>query len=259
MCLKINYVIILLNVEVKELEWIVKHFFWFIIYSFLGWLYESTLCTVRDKKITNRGFLNGPYCPIYGTGAIVAIVLFRETNNYLLIFLSSMVVVSIIEYITSWLMEKIFKARWWDYSKEKFNINGRVFLLGAIVFGLMSLILIVYLHPFVAEQTNSLNSKTLNMISFILFSLFIIDLVFTVTKFLSFNRELQIVFGQVDTKFKALKLKYSKLSNSYKESVIKGNSQIRRLIKAFPNLKSIKYGDIFHKLRDFKDKDKKDN
>ena len=92
-------------------------FLWLMIYSIIGWVYESTICSIGHRKLINRGFLNGPYCPIYGTGAVLV-----------LLFFAGALVTCSLEYLTSWLMEKLFHARWWDYSKRKFNIGGRVCL-----------------------------------------------------------------------------------------------------------------------------------
>ena len=114
-----------------------KVFLWFILYSFFGWVYESTLCSITSRSLVNRGFLNGPLCPVYGFGALTVILAFwREPDiSPWNLFFSSMVLTCTLEYITSWAMEKLFHARWWDYSEYRYNINGRVCLLGALAFG----------------------------------------------------------------------------------------------------------------------------
>lgn len=91
-------------------------FLWFLLYAFIGWVYESVLVSVSERRWVNRGFLNGPLCPIYGCGAVLAIVLLHDFTNPIEIFLISSFGASILEYITSWGMEKLFRARWWDYS-----------------------------------------------------------------------------------------------------------------------------------------------
>lgn len=108
-------------------------FLWFLLYAFIGWVYESVLVSVSERRWVNRGFLNGPLCPIYGCGAVLAIVLLHDFTNPIEIFLISSFGASILEYITSWGMEKLFHARWWDYSHYRFNIQGRICLLAAIV------------------------------------------------------------------------------------------------------------------------------
>ena len=89
-------------------------FLWFLLYAFIGWVYESVLVSVSERRWVNRGFLNGPLCPIYGCGAVLAIVLLHDFTNPIEIFLISSFGASILEYITSWGMEKLFHARWWD-------------------------------------------------------------------------------------------------------------------------------------------------
>lgn len=99
-------------------------FLYFIIYSILGWICEVIYCFVLDKKITNRGFLEGPYCPIYGTGGLIVVYFLLPVKNMpIAVFVLGMILASILEYITSFVMEKLFDTRWWDYSNNRFNIN----------------------------------------------------------------------------------------------------------------------------------------
>ena len=99
----------------------------FIVYSFLGWVIESTFKSICERKIINTGFLYGPFCPIYGIGAIIMLLfLERFKNNIILLFLAGFFVLSIWEYIVGWILEKAFKTTYWDYSDHKFNIKGRV-------------------------------------------------------------------------------------------------------------------------------------
>lgn len=91
-----------------------KLFLWFLFYSFCGWVYESILVSILERRPVNRGFLNGPLCPIYGAGAVGAVVVMGQVHNPLVVFLLSMVGASILEYVTSWVMEALFHARWWD-------------------------------------------------------------------------------------------------------------------------------------------------
>ena len=118
-------------------------FLWLMIYSIIGWGYESTICSIGQRKLINRGFLNGPYCPIYGTGAVLVLLVLGRIQNPVLLFFAGALVTCSLEYLTSWLMEKLFHARWWDYSKRKFNIGGRVCLIGAVVFGAFSVVLVL--------------------------------------------------------------------------------------------------------------------
>lgn len=111
----------------------------FFIYAFAGWIMETTSISIRNKKFVNRGFLIGPVCPIYGYGVVlVSLLLQKYQNDIIVTFFMSIIICGFLEYFTSYFMEIIFKARWWDYSQRKFNINGRVCLENLVLFGLAS-------------------------------------------------------------------------------------------------------------------------
>ena len=104
-------------------------FLLFLMYSFVGWSLEVIGKLLEKGKFVNRGFLVGPYCPIYGVGSILMIILLnRYINDPPTLFIMSILLFSVLEYSTSYFMEKIFKIRWWDYTRRKFNINGRICL-----------------------------------------------------------------------------------------------------------------------------------
>ena len=150
-------------------------FLWLMIYSVIGWVYESTICSIGQRKLINRGFLNGPYCPIYGTGAVLVLLVLGRIQNPVLLFFAGAVLTCSLEYLTSWLMEKLFHARWWDYSKRKFNIGGRVCLIGAF-----SVVLILVLHPWVKSLTDRLTDTALTWICAILLVGIVSDFIVTV-------------------------------------------------------------------------------
>ena len=115
----------------------------FIIYSFLGYIAEVIYCRIVDGEFVNRGFLFGPLCPIYGFGAIFIIVLLhRFFHSPFLIFILSIILTSFVEYITSFIMEKTFKAKWWDYSDLPYNLNGRICLRNSLLFGLAAIVMV---------------------------------------------------------------------------------------------------------------------
>ncbi len=155
-------------------------FLWLMIYSFIGWVYESTICSIGHRKLINRGFLNGPYCPIYGTGAVLVLLVLGKIQNPVLLFFAGAVLTCSLEYLTSWGMEKLFHARWWDYSKRKFNIGGRVCLIGAVVFGAFSVVLVLFLHPWVKRLTDRLTDTALSWVCAILLVGVVSDLIVTV-------------------------------------------------------------------------------
>ena len=115
----------------------------FFIASVIGYLVEITFCSIGSKKlIINRGFLIGPYIPIYGVGTVLVVLfLYKYSNDPWVFFWMTVILCSFIEYVTSYIMEKIFKVRWWDYSHEPFNYNGRICLKNSLIFGFAGLIL----------------------------------------------------------------------------------------------------------------------
>ncbi len=121
----------------------------FFIYSFLGWILEEIYAFYIHKKFINRGFLIGPLCPLYGIGCLsLTFILHRFSNNIFLLFILSMLICSIIEYLISYLLEKLFSLRWWDYSNMKFNINGRICLETTILFGIIGILVVKIINPF---------------------------------------------------------------------------------------------------------------
>ncbi len=123
---------------------------WFFIYSFLGWVMETCYASILDRKFVNRGFVNGPVCTIYGVGALsVYFILKPFENSILILFILGIIVPSILEYFTGWLMEVIFKTTWWDYSNYRFNIKGRICLYNSILWGLLTVALFQVMQPFV--------------------------------------------------------------------------------------------------------------
>lgn len=120
----------------------------FFILSFIGWTVETLYCSLAAGKFINRGFLTGPLCPIYGTGALVfSVTLTRLSGHWYLVLIVGMLLADIVEYITSYLMEKLFHARWWDYSEEFLNIKGRICLKHTCYWGIAALVFIYAFQP----------------------------------------------------------------------------------------------------------------
>jgi len=239
-------------------------FLWLIVYSFLGWIYESIVCSVEENKLINRGFLNGPLCPIYGFGAITSILLFYgRTDNVFLLFICGASLACTLEYLTSVLMEKIFHARWWDYSNRRFNFNGRICLLGAVVFGVLIVLLIKIVHPFIYSLTKRLDNNALFIISSVLFILVLIDLFITIHHLFSLNNRLKEIQSAID-KYQDLKIKRmkeiktlamdkfeeSEFYNKRIKSLIHKDKLINmRIIRAFPRLNHIKNAEAWQKIK----------
>ena len=147
----------------------------FFIYSFAGWFMESVGGIINVKKFVNRGFLIGPYCPVYGTGVVLlSILLDKYKNDLVTLFFLSMLVCGTLEYFTSYIMEKCFNARWWDYSRKKFNINGRICLETTIPFGLAGCFFLRIGNPFIINYLNKIPENIFSIITgFIAFAMFV--------------------------------------------------------------------------------------
>ena len=203
------------------------YFILFLIYSFLGWTIEVIVTFNKEKKFVNRGFLLGPYCPIYGFSSIIMILyLGRYRDSFITIFLLAVVVCSIIEYLVSYLMEKLFNARWWDYSNRKFNINGRVCLNNAFFFGVLGTLLVYFANPFFEGLLLKINTNTLNIISLILLIIFTID--FIISMYASFK--LKNSLSKID------KDSTEEIKEKIKEK-IESKFLNRRIFKAYPKYK----------------------
>lgn len=167
-------------------------FLYFVIYSFIGWCCETTYCSILQKQFVNRGFLNGSFCPIYGFGALAIVATLTPfVHNIPLLFLFSIIITSIMEYLTSFALEKIFNMTWWDYSKHKFNIHGRVCLENSLMFGVLSLIVMLIVHPIVVDLINSIPKNILSILAISIEVYFVLDLVITVHTILQLNGKLK--------------------------------------------------------------------
>ena len=148
--------------------------FWF--FSILGWIMEVIVCSLCDKKVVNRGFLIGPYCPIYGFGSLIMVILLPYKDYLFVCFILALVLCSTLEYFTSYLMEKLFKIRWWDYSNDAFNINGRICLRNAVAFGALGVIFTRYLYPLYSSVISKFNNRELLIIAIIITIFTVIDI-----------------------------------------------------------------------------------
>ena len=156
---------------------ILKIYLLFWIFSILGWIIEVIVCRIIDGELYNRGFLIGPYCPIYGFGGLIMMMINPISSNPIICFLLCMILCSLLEYFTSYLMELVFKVRWWDYSQDKYNLNGRICLRNALGFGALGLILLKYILPFFNNILNNLNNNTIYLLSGLIFIITITDII----------------------------------------------------------------------------------
>lgn len=235
---------------------ILKIITYFYIYSFIGWVLESIYKTIYEKKIVNSGFLYGPFCPIYGFGALIMYyILSGYNNNPVHVFIIGFVVLSVWEYIVAWALEKLLHTKYWDYSNNKFNLNGRVCLLNSFFWGVLGLVFIYIVHPFIQNQIANINHLTLIIISLIISLGLIIDIILSTKKINDIKKKIEDIkkIGEeIKLRLAELKtLKNSKLERkeaiqvlvndlktqeaNIKEKLIK---QTKRIRKAFPTMQS---------------------
>lgn len=150
-----------------NLETLTNYFFIFFIFSIAGWLIEVVLKFIDLGKFVNRGFLIGPYCPIYGLGAFLIVFaingLIKYEHSYALVFLTSLIICGLVEYFVSYYLEKKYHARWWDYSSKPMNLNGRIWIGNLILFGIGGLLIVEVFSPFFLSlfYKMSLRSRTI--------------------------------------------------------------------------------------------------
>lgn len=209
---------------------ILNIFLLFVIYSVFGWILEVFVVGINAKKFVNRGFLIGPYCPIYGTGSVLMVLMLNKyKGDYLALFVLGATVCSILEYLTSYIMEKLFKARWWDYSNDKFNINGRICLRNAVAFGVLGTVLVEFVNPFIQSLILKLSMPIYYILCAVLFVIFVTDVS------ISFN-----VMNKVKTfAFEARKDNTVEITMKVKQMLQERGFLTKRLLKAYPNLVSL--------------------
>lgn len=200
----------------------------YYIYSVAGWIMETVSVSIQKRKFVDRGFLIGPYCPIYGTGVVAITVLLKKySDDVVATFFMSIIICGILEYMTSYFMEKIFKARWWDYTNRKFNINGRVCLQNLVIFGILGTFIVFVANPFLIKYINMIPITTLHIILGIFSFIFLLDTIVSyklIFELKDISRELKDNTIEISEKVK-------KRIKSWKIGLY------RRFVRAFPRIK----------------------
>lgn len=243
------------------LIYIVKLMAYFIIYSFLGWVMESILKTIIFKKPVNSGFLYGPFCPIYGCGAIIMLSFLQGfKENPILLFIVAFIILSLWEYVVGWALEKMFNTKYWDYTESRFNIKGRVCLLNSLCWGALGVVFILYIHPAITEMVAQIPQTRLIASTATLTVIMLVDSIITTVKVKNISIDLQ----KLKDITSAIKNKIDELDQKqinkesieeilkelrYKQTKIKRKllRRTNRLKKAFPTMKS----DTIEKINDF--------
>ena len=207
-------------------EW----FLFFIGYAFIGWTIEVIGVLINQKKFVNRGFLIGPYCPIYGFGGVImTLTLTKYFDHPITLFAMGMFECAILEYFTSYAMEKLFNARWWDYTKYKYNINGRICLETMIPFGLLGCVAIYIVNPILNKWLGLMPLQVINILAITTAAIFFVDILVSVRVIDSFKRTAMQFKNKDNTEEITKKVK----------AVLSTKSPFtKRLVDAFPNLRA---------------------
>ena len=207
--------------HVYQLLWI------FFVYSFIGWCGEAAMAAVRRHKFVNRGFVSGPLCPVYGAGAAAVAVFLPELHDRLFfLFLGGMIVTTFVEYLTGRLLELIFHRKWWDYSDEKFNLDGYVCLKNSAIWGLCSVLMIRFFDPLLCRLIDLIPRLAGNILLWILGVLLVIDAVGSGVAVLGLKKKQSRITQITEELHKTSKL----LENALTTRIQK------RMARAFPNI-----------------------
>ena len=248
---------------------IVQWCLFFAIYCFIGWCWECVYVSYCEKKLTNRGFLTGPFLPIYGSGAVI--ILFTTIpvkNNYALIFLLGMTAATILEYVTGAVMEMVLKMRYWDYSDEAFNFRGYICLKASLAWGVFSLLLVKVIHKPLERLVLGLDDTVAIFIAVVFTIIFIVDLILSVRTALDLKEMLRqitdnieevkrlqkrldvlIAVTEEDRKefIRNMEMKISEGKAMYRKAKL----NIRHLLKAHPHATSEKFREALEELKEY--------
>ena len=266
----------------------------FFIYAFLGWCAEVAFAAFKNGRFVNRGFLNGPICPIYGFGLIgVVLLLAPLKGNLWLLFIGACVITTLIELVTGFLLEKLFHAKWWDYSGMPLNIGGYVCLLFSLIWGVACMAIVLWVHPPIYGLVHRLPKLLTNILDGIFLAMLAVDLAATVATIRKLSRRLAritLLADEIHTLSDELGGNIAEKALAAKQKIETGQAKLeqgverfeekkeqsrtqreqrlaelrqkvdaalserkfghRRLLEAFPNLKSHRNPESLRKLRE---------
>ena len=251
---------------------------YFFTYGFLGWCTEVAYATIKQKRFVNRGFLNGPICPIYGVGVSVVVhFLMPVSGNLFFLYLSSTVLVTVLEGLTGYFMDKIFHHKWWDYSNQPLYIGGYVCFVFSLVWGIACVVIVKVIHPVIHDML-ALFPLTVGVV-LIVFLLFILsaDLYVTASEILKFNRQLEMIeriaeelrevsdrLGEtihenvmetmeqrekVEEHLEEQRKRIAELREHYEELLSQRRKVVHRLMSAFPGMESRRHKAVLEELK----------
>ena len=240
----------------------------FYIYCFIGWVIESIIVSVEHRKLVNRGFLRGPYLPLYGFGALTILFIclpFKEEP--ILVYLFGLIGTTVLEYFTGWAMEACLKTKYWDYSNQKFNYKGRICLTSSLFWGFLSLLMIYVLHKPIEKAVLTLYDEHILIFTIIVITiscLFVSDMVYAFKTALDLNKLLEKI-----TKLKAeaatirkqisedksnkkahLHTRLQNLKDEHKATIEKIGFFRANMVKAHPNAQSLRFNEALQDVRE---------
>lgn len=256
----------------------------FFIYGFLGWCTEVAFAAGKERRFVNRGFLNGPICPIYGVGVVAVVVLLEPyENNLFILYVASIIVVTALEWVTGFILEKLFHSKWWDYSNMPLNLNGYVCLLFSLIWGVACVAIVKWIHPFIFKGVKILPVWFGTILLVLLGIGMLADLYVTVTNILQMNRhlarmeeiaaELRKISDELGANIsenvleamekkediaedmqeysEELKERAEELREKYRDIKFKNARSVRRILRAFPRMRSRKHSEAMDDLREY--------
>ncbi len=256
---------------------------YFFTYGFLGWCTEVAFASVKQSQFVNRGFLNGPICPIYGVGVSAVVVLLEPWKNHLvLLYIASVVLVTLIEGITGYAMDKIFHHKWWDYSNQPLNIGGYVCLLFSFVWGIACVLIMKVIHPLIHNVLSIIPVVLGIVVIAVLAGVLFADIYVTASGILKLNRRLEAMekiaaeLHEISDKVginihenvmetmdkledagelfegvtEETKNRVNELKEHYEQLAAARTRVSERLMKAFPRMESRRHKDILNELKD---------
>ncbi len=249
------------------------YFLGFIFYSFLGWIWETTYCSITAKHFINRGFLNGPIIPIYGLGAVMVMLAVNAFGGHLLqkeafdiniitillVFFGGMILATLLEYSAAVILESLFHLKLWDYSENKFNFQGKICLRSSLFFGLLSVIFIMVIEPLTTTVTTQIPDMVIYIAVGIICAVLAVDITITLSSLLKLNDRLHAAEELINTRVGNTLVEAAKIRDNLHEKieermdenllVSRLHYQIRRMAKAYPGSISLKHNEIWERLK----------
>lgn len=234
-----------------------RYFVWFILFSFIGWVFESIFCMIKHHGWKSRGFLFGPICPIYGCGCVLAIIIcsgeiFPVLVNwqiFVFCFLGSIV----LEYVTSYVLEKVFHAIWWDYSDVPLNIHGRVCIPAALGFGVGGLFVVHVLLPFAQWLTGSIPNEVIELLALLLMAVVGADFALTISALTSLLQNVQTIEATVNKQMEEF---YVSIEDSLKERkqimLDKREELMAKAVERFSSVMNLSQRNELKKIKEFR-------